>query len=99
MRWCHKCGRLHFGKCRLGTNWCYRYGKAGHFHVELQSSWVKALFVKGFGSYDNDIIDNRRVDYDGRKNYVNRHIRKECHCKEGEASNAGVSALTATPME
>jgi hypothetical protein len=42
--------------------------------VELQSSWVKALFVKGFGSYDNDIIDNRRVDYDGRKNYVNRHI-------------------------
>jgi hypothetical protein len=30
-RWCHKCGRLHFGKCRSRKNLCYGCGKVGHF--------------------------------------------------------------------
>ena len=30
-RWCHRCGRLHFEKCRSRKNLCYGCGKVGHF--------------------------------------------------------------------
>ena len=30
-RWCHRCGRLHFGNCRSMKNLCYRCGKVRHF--------------------------------------------------------------------
>jgi hypothetical protein len=30
-RWCHRCDRLHFGKCRSRKNLCYGCGKVGHF--------------------------------------------------------------------
>ena len=30
-RWCHRCGRLHFGKCKSRKNLCYGCGKVGHF--------------------------------------------------------------------
>jgi hypothetical protein len=29
--WCHRCDRLHFGKCRSRKNLCYGCGKVGHF--------------------------------------------------------------------
>jgi hypothetical protein len=29
--WCHRCGRLHFGKYRSRKNLCYGCGKVGHF--------------------------------------------------------------------
>jgi hypothetical protein len=29
--WCHRCGRLHFGKCRSRKNLCYGCGKVRHF--------------------------------------------------------------------
>jgi hypothetical protein len=29
--WCHRCGRLYFGKCRSRNNLCYGCGKVGHF--------------------------------------------------------------------
>ena len=28
---CHRCGRLHFEKCRSRKNLCYECGKVGHF--------------------------------------------------------------------
>ncbi|GMN22150.1 hypothetical protein TIFTF001_051183 [Ficus carica] len=28
---CAKCGKKHFGVCRMGTNACYLYGKEGHY--------------------------------------------------------------------
>ncbi|KAI3668750.1 hypothetical protein L1987_88233 [Smallanthus sonchifolius] len=28
---CKKCGRQHFGECRVGSTTCYRCGKAGHY--------------------------------------------------------------------
>ena len=30
-RWCHRCGRLHFGNYGLRKNLCYGCGKVGHF--------------------------------------------------------------------
>jgi hypothetical protein len=30
-RLCYRCAKLHFGKCKLGINWCYRCGKTKHF--------------------------------------------------------------------
>ena len=29
--WCHRCGRLHFEKCRSRKNLCYGCGKVGHY--------------------------------------------------------------------
>jgi hypothetical protein len=29
-RWCHRCDRLHFEKCRSRKNFCYGCGKVGH---------------------------------------------------------------------
>ena len=29
--WCHRCGGLHFEKCRSRKNLCYRYSKVRHF--------------------------------------------------------------------
>jgi hypothetical protein len=30
-RWCHRCSRPHFGKCRSRKNLCYECGKVGYF--------------------------------------------------------------------
>ena len=30
-RWYHRCGKLHFGKCRSRKNLCYGCGKVRHF--------------------------------------------------------------------
>ncbi|KAG5589882.1 hypothetical protein H5410_040396 [Solanum commersonii] len=31
---CGKCGKLHLGECRVGTNLCYKCGRTGNFSKE-----------------------------------------------------------------
>ncbi|GMN30211.1 hypothetical protein TIFTF001_041417 [Ficus carica] len=31
---CSKCGKLHLGECRMGTNLCYGYGREGHLYKD-----------------------------------------------------------------
>ncbi|KAD3336800.1 hypothetical protein E3N88_32319 [Mikania micrantha] len=50
---CSKCGKGHFGPCRVGTNLCFRCGKVGHFSANCPGT-IRCYNCNGVGHLSKD---------------------------------------------